>query len=75
MSFATFKTVSIIVTVSSFIFLAACSSPETKAHKSQVEINDRKMDIVDRYEACIKKAETAEEQATCEQQLKAAEGL
>jgi len=55
--------------------LSGCSSPEKKAAKSQVAINERKMDIVDRYEACIKKAETPEEQATCEQQLKAAEGL
>jgi hypothetical protein len=53
----------------SFVFLTKLAA------KSQVEINERKMDIVDRYEACIEKAETAEEQATCEAQLKAAEGL
>jgi len=75
MNISTFKALAIAVIVSNFVFLAGCSSPEKKAAKSQVEINERKMEIVDRYEACIKKAETAEEQATCEQQLKAAEGL
>lgn len=75
MNVTTFKALFIAATISSFVFLAGCSSPEKKAAKSQVEINERKMEIVDRYEACIKKAETAEDQATCEQQLKAAEGL
>jgi outer membrane murein-binding lipoprotein Lpp len=75
MSISTFKAIPIAAIVSSFVLLSGCSSPQEKAADSQVEINERKMEIVDRYEACIEKAETAEDQATCEQQLKAAEGL
>ena len=75
MNITTCKALSIAAIISSFIFLAGCSSPEKRAARSQIEINDRKMEIVDRYEACIKKSETAEEQVICEQQLKAAEGL
>ena len=46
-----------------------------KAAKSQIELNERKMEIVDNYEKCVEKSTTDEEQAKCEAMLKAAQGL
>ena len=77
-----FKTITIILVVLSFITLASCSSAErrssraaTKTYKSQTELNERKMKLVDQYQACIKKSKTAEESENCDSYLRAAEGL
>jgi hypothetical protein len=62
--------------------LAACSSAERRAsrsqvsvNKSQTELNERKMKIVDEYEKCVEKSSGEEELAKCEAKLKGAEGL
>ena len=62
--------------------VAACSSAERRANRSQVsvnksqtELNERKMKIVDDYEKCVDKSSGEEELAKCEAKLKAAEGL
>jgi outer membrane biogenesis lipoprotein LolB len=62
--------------------LAACSSSERRANrsqvdanKSQVELNERKMKIVDEYEKCIDKSDSDEARAKCEARLKGAQGL
>ena len=39
------------------------------------ELNERKMEIVNDYEKCVNKSETAEGLAKCEALLKGAEGL
>jgi len=75
-----FKTLCIAIIVSSLV--TACASAERRAYKSQAEANEsqaelnkRKIEIVDDYEKCVKKSETAEDLAKCEALLKAAEGL
>ena len=75
-----FKTLFIAVVASAL--LAACSSSERRANrsqadanKSQVELNERKMEIVDGYEKCIDKSSSDEDRAKCEARLKGAQGL
>jgi outer membrane biogenesis lipoprotein LolB len=75
-----FKTLFIAVVASAL--LAACSSSERRANrsqvdanKSQVELNERKMKIVDEYEKCLDKSSSDEERANCEAKLKGAQGL
>ncbi len=75
-----FKTLFIAVIASAL--LAACSSSERRANrsqvdanKSQVELNERKMEIVDEYEKCIGKSDSDEARAKCESRLKGAQGL
>ena len=74
------KTFCLAVIISTL--LAACSSAERRAsrsqvdaNKSQTELNERKMKIVDEYEKCVDKSSGEEELAKCEAKLKAAEGL
>lgn len=74
------KTLLVAIVASSL--LAACSSAERRAHrsqvdanKSQVELNERKMEIVDDYEKCIDKSSSDEDRAKCEAKLKGAQGL
>ena len=62
--------------------LAGCSSAQRRAqrsqtdvNKSQVELNERKLEIVDDYEKCIDKSGSDEDRAKCEAKLKAADGL
>ena len=62
--------------------LVGCSSAERRAqrsevdvNKSQVELNERKLEIVDDYEKCIDKSGSDEDRAKCEAKLKAADGL
>jgi len=75
-----FRTLFIAVIAGSL--LAACSSAERRAYrsqedanKSQVELNERKMEIVDEYEKCIDKSSSDEDRARCEARLKGAQGL
>ena len=75
-----FKILFIAVVASAL--LAACSSSERRANrsqadanKSQVELNERKMKIVDEYEKCIDKSGSDEDRAKCEARLKGAQGL
>ena len=74
------KTFCLAVLIS--ILVAACSSAERRAsrsqvsvNKSQTELNERKMKIVDEYEKCVDKSSGEEELAKCEAKLKGAEGL
>jgi uncharacterized protein YcfL len=74
------KTFCLAVLIS--ILVAACSSAERRAsrsqvsvNKSQTELNERKMKIVDEYEKCVEKSSGEEELARCEAKLKGAEGL
>lgn len=75
MNISTFKTMGILITAASFMILAGCTSAEKKAANSQTELNDQKMEIAKKYEKCIQKSTTEEEQAKCEALLKGAEAL
>ena len=56
--------------------IMACQSAQDKAAKSQEEVNRERLELVDKYQECIKKAEKdKEKEAECEQYLKAAEAL
>jgi len=75
-----FKTLFVAVIAGSL--LAACSSAERRAYrsqedanKSQVELNERKLEIVDDYEKCVEKSSGEAELAKCEAKLKGAQGL
>jgi outer membrane biogenesis lipoprotein LolB len=73
---------SLFIALIASALLAACSSSERRANrsqvdanKSQVELNERKMKIVDEYEKCIGKSDSDEALAKCEAKLKGAQGL
>ena len=56
--------------------IIACQSAQDKAAKSQDAVNRERLELVDKYKECMKKAETdKEKEAACEQYLKAAEAL
>ena len=56
--------------------ILACSSAEKKAYKSQEAINEERLELIDQYKECMEEADKdKEEEAGCEQYLKAAEAL
>jgi len=56
--------------------IMACQSAQDRAATSQEEVNRERLELVDKYQECIKKAEKdKEKEAECEQYLKAAEAL
>ncbi|RKZ97872.1 MAG: hypothetical protein DRQ46_03760 [Gammaproteobacteria bacterium] len=75
MSTSAFKTMSIIFIASSFMVLVGCTSSEEKAYNSQTDLNERKMEIADDYEKCIKESTTEEEQSRCKALLEGAKAL
>ena len=54
--------------------IMACQSAQDKAAKSQEAVNRERLELVDKYQKCIEKAEK-EKEAECEQYLKAADAL
>ena len=79
MSKSVFKTLLVVVIACNL--MTACSAKrrayksETEANKTQTKLNERKMEIVDDYEKCVKKSDTDAELAKCEALLKGAQGL
>ena len=72
----------LVIAIIATSLVTACSSAERRAYrsqadanKSQVELNDRKMEIVDDYEKCINKSSSDDDRAKCEAKLKGAQGL
>ena len=56
--------------------IMACQSAQDKAAKSQEEVNRERLELVDKYQKCIEKAEgDKDKEAECEKHLKAAEAL
>ena len=56
--------------------ILACTSAQDKAYKSQEAVNKERLELINKYKACMKKAEKNKEKATeCEQYLKAADAL
>lgn len=44
--------------------LAGCSSPQDKAAKADAEMNEKRMQLADEFQACTKKAKAYEEAVT-----------
>jgi hypothetical protein len=80
MKMSVFKILFVAVIAASLA--TACNRAEKRAYrsqadanKSQVEMNDRKMDLVNDYEKCIDKSSSDEGRDKCEAKLKGAQGL
>jgi hypothetical protein len=70
------KLVKILLVVFVAGTIMACQSAQDKASKSEEAVNRERLELVDKYQKCIKKAEKdKEKEAECEQYLKAAEAL
>jgi len=64
----------LVVIVGGLIF--ACTTSQDKAYKSQEAVNKERLELIDKYKKCMKKAEkNKEKEAECEQYLKAADAL
>ena len=64
----------LVVLVAGIIF--ACTSAQDQAYKSQDAVHKQRLELIDKYEKCMKKADKdKEKEAGCEQYLKAAEAL
>lgn len=58
------------------VALLACASAQDKAAKSQEAVNKERLELVNKYKECMKKAEgDKEKEASCDQYLKASEAL
>ena len=69
-----FMRILLVIFVAVAIF--ACSSSQDKANKSQQKVNEERLELIDKYQKCMKKAEgDKEKEAECEKHLKAAEAL
>jgi len=70
------KLVKILLVVIVAGTIIACQSAQDKAAKSQEAVNRERLELVDKYQKCIEKAENDKEKAAeCEQYLKAADAL
>lgn len=70
------KLVKIFLLIAVVGLLIGCQSAQDKAAKSQEAVNRERLELVDKYQKCMKKAEQdKEQQAECEQYLKASEAL
>ena len=59
-----------------FTILTACSSSQDRAYKAQEKVHKERLELVEKYEKCMKKAgDDEQKKQTCEQYLKAAEAL
>jgi hypothetical protein len=64
----------LVVIIGGMIF--ACTSAQDKAYKSQEAVNKERLELINKYKECMKKAEkNKEKEAECEQYLKAADAL
>jgi len=70
------KLVKILLVVIVAGTIIACQSAQDKAAKSQEAVNRERLELVDKYQKCIEKAEKdKEKEAECEKYLKAADAL
>ena len=70
------KSVFVLALGLTLMFFIACSSSQDKAAKAQEDVTKQRLELVDKYEKCMKNAgdDDAKKQ-DCEQYLKAAEAL
>ncbi len=74
---------SVVVSLGMIAFLAACGSSERqadraqeRAYEAQERVAQERLDLVDKYQKCVKNAGGDQTKATaCESYLKAAESL
>ncbi len=58
------------------IWLAGCSSPQDRAYEAQEKVHEERLQLIDDYKACLKKAgDDKQKTEACDQYLKAAEAL
>ncbi len=58
-----------------FLF-SACSSSQDKAYKAQGRVSEERIELVNKYQECVKKAtEEGTDKEVCETYLKAADAL
>lgn len=70
------KLVKILLVIIVVGTILACQSAQDRAAKSQDAVNKERLELVDKYKECMKKAENDEEKKSeCEQYLKAADAL
>lgn len=70
------KVVKILLVILIAVSLFACQSAQDKAAKSQQAVNEERLELIDKYKKCMKKAKgDTEKEASCDQYLKAAEAL
>ena len=70
------KLMKILLVVILAVAIFACTSAQDKAAKSQQAVNEERLELIDNYKKCMKKAEGDQaKEAECEQFLKAAEAL
>jgi len=60
-----------LAATASLAVLPACQSPQDKAYEAEAALNEERLDLLKKYEACTKKNEGNE--AACEHLLKALE--
>jgi hypothetical protein len=72
----TMKPFIILMLAVTLAFFTACSSPQDRASKAQEDVSKQRLELIDKYEKCMKSAgdDDAKKQ-DCEQYLKAAEAL
>ena len=70
------KLVKIFLVIFFVGLIIACQSAQDKAYKSETKVNEERLELIEKYKKCIKKADKdKEKEADCEQYLKAAEAL
>jgi outer membrane biogenesis lipoprotein LolB len=58
------------------LLISACASSQDNAYKAQEKIHQERLELVRKYQECLKKAdEENTDKQVCEQYLKAAEAL
>ena len=58
------------------VAILGCASAQDKAAKSQEAVNKERLELIDKYKSCMKKAKgDKDKEAGCEQYLKAADAL
>lgn len=58
------------------LFCFGCASNQDKAYKAQEKVHEKRINLVNQYEDCLKKADKEDtNKDVCEQYLKAAEAL
>jgi hypothetical protein len=58
------------------LLFSACSSSQDKAYKAQEKVSNERIELVNKYQECVKKAtEEGTDKEVCETYLKAADAL
>jgi hypothetical protein len=70
------KLVKIFLVILVVGLLIGCQSAQDKAYKSETEVNEKRLELIEQYKDCMKKADKdKEKEAECEPYLKASEAL